>query len=70
MHSCLEPFAEDSLSMPEIRLHITINVISHLNAVEETRSLMVEEVSLREFLLDQILFLQEFLEPEPSVSYC
>jgi hypothetical protein len=31
--------------------------------VEEARSLSVEELSLYEFLLDQILFLQEFLEP-------
>jgi hypothetical protein len=31
--------------------------------VEEARSLSIEEQSLREFLLDQILFLQESLEP-------
>jgi hypothetical protein len=30
--------------------------------MEETRSLSIEEVSFREFLLDQILLLQESLE--------
>jgi hypothetical protein len=54
---------EDTLPMPKIRLHITINTVSRLNAVEEARSFSVEELSLREFLLNQILFLQELLEP-------
>jgi hypothetical protein len=63
MDACLEPLVDDNFPMSEIRLHIAINVVSRLNAAEVTRSLMVEEVSLREFLLDQILFLQESLEP-------
>jgi hypothetical protein len=45
-------FMEDSLPTPEILLHITIHVISCINAAEETRSLLIEEVSLCEFLLD------------------
>jgi hypothetical protein len=53
---------EDNLPSPEIHPHIAINVVSHLNAVEEARSLSIEEQSLCEFLLDQILFLQESLE--------
>jgi hypothetical protein len=57
-----EPSVEDSLPTSEIRLHIAINVVSCLNSVEEARSLSVEEQSLPEFLLDQILFLQESLE--------
>jgi hypothetical protein len=48
--------------MSEIRLHIVINVVSCLNATEGFRSLSVEEVSLHEFLLNQILLLQESLE--------
>jgi hypothetical protein len=48
---------EDSLSMPEIRLHIAINVISSLNVTEEFRSLLVHEILLCEFLLDQMLLL-------------
>jgi hypothetical protein len=48
--------------MSEIRLHIVINVVSFLNATEGFRSLSVEEVSLHEFLLNQILLLQESLE--------
>jgi hypothetical protein len=54
---CPETFAEDSLPTSEIQLHIAINAFSHLNAVKQARSLSVEEMSLREFLLDQILFL-------------
>jgi hypothetical protein len=54
---CPEPSTKDTLPTPEIRLHIVINVVSRLNAVEEARSLLVEELSLREFLLDQILSL-------------
>jgi hypothetical protein len=60
--ACPVPFTEDNLPTSKIRLHITINVVSCLNASEEARSLSVEKVSLREFLLDQILFLQESLE--------
>jgi hypothetical protein len=41
--ACPKPSAEDSLPTPEIRLDIAINVISHLNAAEEERSLSVEE---------------------------
>jgi hypothetical protein len=52
---------EDNVTSPEIRLHITINVVSRLNAAEEARSLLVEELSLHEFHPDQILFLQESL---------
>jgi hypothetical protein len=40
----------------KIRLHIAINVVS------EFRSLLVEELSLRELLLDQMLLLQDSLE--------
>jgi hypothetical protein len=54
---CSEPSMEDTLLMSEIRLYIAINVVSWLNAAELTRSLSVEELLLREFLLDQILSL-------------
>jgi hypothetical protein len=57
-----KPSAEDNLPMSKNRLHITINIVSRLNAAEEIRSLLVEEPLLREFLLDQIFFLQESLE--------
>jgi hypothetical protein len=60
--ACPEPFEEDSLPTPEIWVHIAINVVSRLNKVEKFRSLLGEELSLREFLLDQILLLQESLE--------
>jgi hypothetical protein len=60
---CPKPSKEDNLLTPDIRLHIVINVVSRLNAVEEFRSLSGEELSLREFLLDQIILLRESLEP-------
>jgi hypothetical protein len=63
MDDSSEHFMEDSLPTPEILLHITIHVISCINAAEETRSLLIEEVSLCEFLLDQILLLKESMEP-------
>jgi hypothetical protein len=44
-------------------LHIAINVVSHLNAADEFRSLSDEELSLREFLLNQMLLLHDSLEP-------
>jgi hypothetical protein len=44
-------------------LHIAINVVSRLNAAEEFRSLSVEELSLREFPLNQMLLLQDSSEP-------
>jgi hypothetical protein len=61
--ACPKPSTEDTLSTSEIRLNIAMNVVSRLDAVEEARSLSVEELSLWEFLLDQILSLQELLEP-------
>jgi hypothetical protein len=55
--ACPELFNEDSLPAPEIRLRIAINVMPHLNATEEFWSLSTEELSLREFILDQMLLL-------------
>jgi hypothetical protein len=48
--------------MPEIQLHIVINVVSRFNVVEEARFLSVEDQSIRVFPMDQILFLHEVLE--------
>jgi hypothetical protein len=48
--------------MPEIQLHIVINVVSRFNVVEEARFLSVEDQSICVFLMDQILFLHEILE--------
>jgi hypothetical protein len=42
---------EDSLPMPELRLHIAIEVLGRLRLVQETRSLSSEELSLIAFLL-------------------
>jgi hypothetical protein len=39
---CPEPSTKDTLLTSEIQLHIAINVVSRLNAVEEARSLLVE----------------------------
>jgi hypothetical protein len=60
--ACPELSEDDSLPAPEIRLHIAINVVSRHNAMEEFRSLSAEELSLSEYLLDQMLLLQDSLE--------
>jgi hypothetical protein len=61
--ACPKPSKEDNLLTPDIRLHSAINVVACLNAAEEFRSLLGEEFSLHEFLLNQILLLRETLEP-------
>jgi hypothetical protein len=38
-YAYIKPSEEDNLPTQEIRLHIAINVVSHLNAAEEFRSL-------------------------------
>jgi hypothetical protein len=43
--ACPVLFKEDSLPTLEIQLHIAINIVSHLNAVEECRSLLTKELS-------------------------
>jgi hypothetical protein len=50
---------EDSLPTPEIRMHIAIEVICYLKMAQEMRSLSLEELSLIDFLLDQIVLLKE-----------
>jgi hypothetical protein len=62
MNAHPEPSIADSLPTLEIQLHITINIVSHLNTAEKASSLSIEAQSLCEFLLDQILFLQDSLE--------
>ncbi|TVU44407.1 hypothetical protein EJB05_03847, partial [Eragrostis curvula] len=51
--------SSDCLLTPEIQLEIAIEVVYRLDMAEETRSLSLQEQSLREFLLDQIANLQE-----------
>jgi hypothetical protein len=58
---------DDSLSMPEIRLHIAIEEVCHLKMAQETRSLSIEELSLVDFLLDQILSLKEVVAQHGGV---
>jgi hypothetical protein len=43
--ACPMLFKEDNLPTLEIQLHIAINVVSRLNAVEECRSLLTKELS-------------------------
>jgi hypothetical protein len=49
---------EDSLLTLEIRLHIAIEVVGHLRMAYEMRSLSDDELSLVDFLLDQITLLK------------
>jgi hypothetical protein len=50
---------EDSLSTPEIHQHIAIEVVGRLHLVQESRLLSDDELSLVDFLLDQITLLKE-----------
>jgi hypothetical protein len=43
---------------PEVQLHIVFKVISQLGKAEESRCLSPEELSLRDFLVEQIRSLQ------------
>jgi hypothetical protein len=51
-----------TLPVPELRLHIAIEVVGRLRLVQETRSLLCEELSLITFLLDQIFLLKEVVQ--------
>lgn len=44
-------------------MHIAMDVITRLNMAQEARSLSVEEISLRDFPLDQIVSLREVVAP-------
>jgi hypothetical protein len=50
---------EDPLPTLEIRLHIAIEVVYRLKMAQEMRLLLVEELLLVDFLLNQILSLKE-----------
>jgi hypothetical protein len=51
-----------TLPVPELRLHIAIEVVGRLRLAQETRSLLCEELSLITFLLDQIFLLKEVVQ--------
>jgi hypothetical protein len=55
---------EDSLPAPELRLHISIEVVGRLRLVQETRSLSGEKLSLIAFLLNQIFLLKEVMQQQ------
>jgi hypothetical protein len=50
--------------VPELRLHIIIEVVGHLCLAQETRSQSCEELSLIAFLLDQISLLKEVVQQQ------
>jgi hypothetical protein len=45
--------AEDDCLTPEVRLHIALKVVAQLDKAEDFRWLSPEELSLREFLVEQ-----------------
>jgi hypothetical protein len=55
------------LSSLELHLHIAIEVISRLRMVQESRSLLDEELSLIDFLLDQMVLLKEMVLQQGGV---
>jgi hypothetical protein len=49
---------EDECIMLEVRLHITIEVVSQLDKAEESKWLSPEELSLHNILVEQIRYMQ------------
>jgi hypothetical protein len=58
---------EDPLPTLEIRLYIAIEVVYHLKMAQEIMLLLVEELSLVDFLLGQILSLKEVVAQHGGV---
>jgi hypothetical protein len=52
---------EEPFPSPELHVHIVIEVVYRLRMAQETRSLVDEELSLIDFLLDQIVLLKEMV---------
>jgi hypothetical protein len=55
---------DDECLVPEVLLHIAFTVISQLSKSEEYRLLSPEELSLRDFLVDQFRLLQLVVEEQ------
>jgi hypothetical protein len=55
---------DDECLVPEVLLHIAFTVISQLSKSEEYRLLSPEELSLRDFLVDQFRSLQLVVEEQ------
>jgi hypothetical protein len=55
---------DDECLVPEVLLHIAFTVISQLSKSEEYRLLSPEELSLRNFLVDQFRLLQLVVEEQ------
>jgi hypothetical protein len=49
-----QPEVEDEYLSSEMRLYVAFEVVSHLDKAEDFRSLSPEELSLRDFLNEQI----------------
>jgi hypothetical protein len=64
---CLPPEEEDECLAPEVLLHIAYEVVSQLEKVEEFRQLSLEELSLRDFLVEQIHTLQPVVEAQEDL---
>jgi hypothetical protein len=52
-------YVEDSLPTPKIHQHIAIEVVGRLHLAQESRSLSDDELSLVDFLLEQITLPKE-----------
>jgi hypothetical protein len=68
---CSQPEVEDECLTPEVRLHIAFEVVSQLHKTQESRWLSPAELSLHEFLVEQIRSLQMVAEAQddaPSLT--
>jgi hypothetical protein len=61
---CSQPEVEDEYLSPEMRLHIAFEVVSQLDKAKNFRWLPLEELSFRDFLVEQIRSLQLVVEAQ------
>jgi hypothetical protein len=62
-----QPEVEDEYLSPEVRMHIAFKVVSQLEKAKVFRSLLLKELSLRVFLVEQIRSLQLIVEVQLQV---
>jgi hypothetical protein len=65
---CSQTKAEDEYLSPEVRLHITFEVVSQLDKVEVFRSLLSEEHSLHDLQIRLLHLVVEAQDDAPSLS--
>jgi hypothetical protein len=61
---------EEDLAAPEVSLHVAYEVVSQLDRAEVFRLLSIKELSLRDFLVEQICSLRLIVEEQDDSAPC